>query len=412
MTDSEKDQDINNASCKKTVCHVFDAKKNKIPTITERNRVIDNIINIIHEKDNFLMIGHKDPDEDCIASMVAFGLLVRKFFKKVTLLFYKEYHHKFPYLIEICKYNSISVIETEKDITNKFNVIAALDTPKPSMLDGGQKIADMIADKNIIKIEIDHHMEADSGYIGDNNYCFADEASSTCELIGYLTFKLRKKDFIKEYDIIDLFSRNFLVAIITGMISDSKMGKYLKSARQNLFYKYFSTNYNKMLLKMTNSNSNNFSTMEDIFNELEKLSEEETLCYKYFIERKNKSAHIAYTIIDKNDIDYFHSAFKKELVASVARHIANDLAEESGYFSIIAYYDNPEESDLIQFRMRRSHNFSTIDLRDVITELKIEDGGGHPGAIGFRFGQNSVPDLNKFMEEIIDKVEKLLSNAL
>ena len=164
MAELNKIQEINNASSsEKNIQYIFDAKKRKIPTIAERNRVIDNIIDIIHEKDNFLILGHKDPDEDCIASLVAFGLLVRKFYKKVTLLLYKEYHHKFPYLIEICKYNYISVIENEKDITINFDVIAALDTPKPSMLDGVEKIAAMIADKNIIKIEIDHHMEADSG---------------------------------------------------------------------------------------------------------------------------------------------------------------------------------------------------------------------------------------------------------
>ncbi len=397
----------------KNVCHFFDTRKSKIVIIPERNRVINNIINVIEEKDNFLLLGHRDPDEDCIASMVAFSLLIRKFYKKVTIILYKEYQHKFPYLMEICKYNSISVIESEKDIENNFNVIVALDTPKPSMLEGGKKIEAMIADKNILKMEIDHHLEADSGYIGDNNYCFVDEASSTCELIAYLTFKLsNKKEFLKEHDIPELFSRNFVVAIITGMISDSKMGKYLKSARQKLFYNYFSTLFNKMLLEMTNINSNNFSSMGDIFNELEKLSEEETKCYKYFFDRKNKSSHIAYTIVDKDDIDYFYKNFKKELIASIARRMADDLAEESGCLSLVVYYDNPAESDLIQFRMRRSHTFSKLDLRNVIAELKIENGGGHPGAVGFRFKQDTIPDLKKFSEEMIGKIENILNRVL
>ena len=397
----------------KNICHFFDTRKIKISTIAERNRIMDNIIDVIREKDNFLAIGHKDPDEDCISSMVAFGLLVRKFFKRVTLLFYKEYHHKFPYLIQICKYNHIYVIESEKDIEYKYNVLVALDTPKPSMLDGGEIIRKMIGDNNIIKVEIDHHMEADSGYIGDSNYCLADEASSTCELIGYLTFKLNnKKEILTQFDIIDLFSRNFVVAIITGMISDSKMGKYLKSARQNLFYKYFSKRYNDMLIKMTNLNSNNFSSITDIFDELEKLSEEEVHCYDYFIERKKNSAHISYTVVEKKDIEYFYKHFKKELVASIARRLADDLAEESSYLSMVIYYDNPEESDLIQFRMRRSHTFSKIDLRDVLKELQIENGGGHPGAVGFRFKQDSVSDFNNFIDEIINKIENLITNAL
>jgi len=387
--------------------HSFGDKKSKIKTIPERNRVINNIINIINEKDNFLMLGHKDPDEDCIASLVAFSIIIRKFYKKVTILLYKEYHYKFPFLMEMCRYNNISVIESGKQIENNFSVIAVLDTPKPSMLEGWENITSMIADKNIIKIEIDHHLGADSGYIGDNNFCFVDEASSTCELIGYLTCKLKNKEFIRQYDFHKLFSRNFVVAIITGMISDTKMGKYLKTARQKRSYKFFSTSFNKMLLKMTKINSNNFFSIGDIFRELEKLSAEETICNKYFIDRKNNSDHIAYTVVDKNDIDYFHKNFKKELIISVARHLADDLAEESGYLSLVVYYDNPIESDLIQFRMRRSHTFSKIDLRDIIKELKIEDGGGHPGAVGFRIKQNSVTDLSKYIEEIINKVENI-----
>ena len=409
---SAQKKENNKILISKKICHFFNTRKRKIATVAERNRVINNIISVIYEKDNFLVIGHKEPDEDCIASMVAFGLLIRKFYKRVTILLYKEYQHKFPYLMQICKYNYISVIDSEKMIENIFSVIVALDTPKPSMLEGGEKIAAMIAHKKIIKIELDHHLEADSGYIGDNNYCFADESSSTCELIGYLTFKLNKKEFLEQYKISDLFSRNFVVAIITGMISDSKMGKYLKSARQKLFYKYFSTRCNKLLLGMTNINSDNFSSINDIFSELEKLSDEETSCYEYFIERKKRSKHITYTIIDKHDIDYFYKTFKKELIASVARRMADDLAEESGFLSIVIYYDNPEESDLIQYRMRRSHTFSKIDLRDVIKELKIENGGGHPGAVGFRFKKDTVSDLNKFTEEIIEKIEVITEKAL
>lgn len=398
-----------NITISRNICYSFDTGKSKIPTIAERNKVINNIINIIPEKNNFLILGHKDPDADCIASMVAFSLIIKKFQKKVTIVLYKEYQHKSSYLIQICKYNDVSVIESEHDIGNNFDVVIALDTPKPSMLEGGKKTAEMIANKSITKIEVDHHLGADSGYIGDNNYCFVDEASSTCELIAYLTFKLSDK---KQYNIPDLFSRNFVVAILTGLISDSKMGKYLKSARQSQFYKFFSDHYNKMLLEKTYTNSSNFSSIEDIFNELEKLSEEEKICYNYFIERKKISAHIAYIVIDKNEADYFHKNFKKELVASTARHLADNLAEESGYLSIIVYYDNPEESDLIQFRMRRSHTFSKVDLRDIIKEINIESGGGHPGAVGFRVKQSNVSDLTKIMEEIISKIEDTLNRVL
>jgi len=51
-------------------------KKVPITTIYEKNRVIENIIDAMLTRNKFLLLGHRNPDEDCIASMVAFSLPV------------------------------------------------------------------------------------------------------------------------------------------------------------------------------------------------------------------------------------------------------------------------------------------------------------------------------------------------
>ena len=65
--------------------------KKSIQTIHEKNRIIDNIINALQEKNHFLFLGHQNPDEDCIGSMVAFALIVGKFSKKDLREQFKDY---------------------------------------------------------------------------------------------------------------------------------------------------------------------------------------------------------------------------------------------------------------------------------------------------------------------------------
>jgi nanoRNase/pAp phosphatase (c-di-AMP/oligoRNAs hydrolase) len=89
--------------------------------------------------------------------------------------------------------------------------------------------------------------------------------------------------------------------------------------------------------------------------------------------------------------------------------MANFLAEESGYVSLVAYYDPPEKSNLIQFRMRRSQNFKTLDLREVVSRLRITNGGGHEGAVGFRVPGEAVDNYDTFVENIVKETLSMLN---
>ena len=160
--------------------------KTAIKTVPAKNAVVTAITEALDQRSNFLLLGHKNPDEDCIAAMVAFGLLATKFEKSATICVDGELHEHFDYLIKICKHNSIGVIDGNGDETYNFDTVVVCDTPKPSMIDHGPALAPVLEDKNIVKIEIDHHLEADSAYFGDEKYRLVDEASSSCELIGLI----------------------------------------------------------------------------------------------------------------------------------------------------------------------------------------------------------------------------------
>lgn len=381
-----------------------------IATIAEKNRIVNNIIKAITSRDHFLLIGHKNPDEDCIASMVSFSLLLSKFSRSAHLVIWSKIHPHFQYLLNICRYNSIEILEECRKIPENISTIIIVDTPKPSMVQKFLGSSSLLSDSNILKIEIDHHLEADSDYIGDNGYCLVDEASSASELVGLIAFKLNNRtELLETHQVSELFSRNFALAVLTGIIGDSKMGKYLKTNREKWFYRYFSNMFNQLLSKKTHKGSKNLSSMKEVFAELEKLSEKEDACFRYMMERKNSNSSLIRSVVLKPaDMEYLKVNYDHETIITVARFTADKLAEESGYLSLIVYYDDPDISNLIQFRMRRSQGFKNLDLRKVIDHFSIENGGGHPGAIGFRIDRDLIESIDEYVKLLISGTEVLI----
>lgn len=387
-------------------------KKVKIPGRRKKLRIIDAFLEAMVSRDSFLMAGHHNPDEDCVASMVAFSLLMAKFNKKQAMVLNRDNWDKFPYLLSICKYNSIKVIGSREEIGDDYDTVIVFDTPKPAMVDFKDYLKPLMSREDVLVMEIDHHLEADGEYIGDDGYQLVDEASSTCELIGYLAVKLeKKKKFTREYGIGEIFSRNFVLSIVTGMVGDSKMGQFLKSRREKRYYRYFSRLFNKMLIRKTDKDSGNFSSIQDILNELENLSSEEEACYQDFIKHKQTRGPMSWIAMDEEDTAPILATHDLEVIVTVAKYTANLLAEDSGYISLVAFYDPPSKSDLIQLRMRRSQAYKDLDLREVISHLGINDGGGHEGAVGFRVPRGDVDDFNAFIDIIVNGTIELIEEV-
>jgi nanoRNase/pAp phosphatase (c-di-AMP/oligoRNAs hydrolase) len=100
--------------------------------------------------------------------------------------------------------------------------------------------------------------------------------------------------------------------------------------------------------------------------------------------------------------------YETDVIVTVVKYTANILADESGYLSLIAFYDDPERSDLIQLRMRRSHSYKDLDLRSVIAHFGFTNGGGHEGAVGFRLPKSEVADFDAFIRNIIEGTLELI----
>jgi nanoRNase/pAp phosphatase (c-di-AMP/oligoRNAs hydrolase) len=380
--------------------------KTEIQTIAEKNRRVDNIIEAIQKNDFYLLLGHKDPDTDCVASLVAFALLLGKFQKEAAIFFAGPVQEQFNYLLAICKYNNITVSYGKDVDLQNITTVVILDTPKPDMIAKNEAISRLLEDPGIRKIEVDHHLQLDTQYAGDSGYCLVSDASSTCELLGYLSLKFAKKLGIAADK---FFPRNIALAILTGMVMDSRMGKYLKTSRERWYYRFFTGLFERLLFEKTIQGKGNLASMEAIFDVIQRFSVQERKGYDEIMALKRKSPSVYYVFLDKGQSKNLFALYGMELMVNISKAAADTLAEENGRLGMVAYYDDDACSDFIQFRLRRSARFLQADLREILATLDIRNGGGHPGAVGFRVKKDEVPDLTSYTEKLIARIEELVS---
>jgi diguanylate cyclase (GGDEF)-like protein len=379
----------------------------KVPIhgIKQKNEIIANIIQVMVDRKRFLILGHQSPDDDCISSMISFALILHMFYKDVFLYIGGQLHERFHYLLEICRYNSIPILKAGDPAPGGVEAVVLCDTPKPEMIDASPALRAVIADPGVLRIEIDHHLGGDSGYFGDEGYRLVTEASAASELVGHVLLKLQgRQDLLDRHQVTELFPRNVVLAILTGIIGDSNMGQYLKSHREKRYYRVFSTMFNDLLSRRTTKKTN-FFTADQLFGELQRLSNNEAGCFNYMMERKRSSRSVAFVALDQGQSAQLFVTCDDDTVVSTARAIADRLAEESGKLGFVAYSDNPERGSLYQFRLRRSITWKEYDLRNFLTRFSIRNGGGHEGAIGFRVPRSEIPDFEEYVQRLVQGIE-------
>lgn len=386
-------------------------RKQAICSIAEKNRIASNIIDALVTRSSFLMVGHQNPDEDCFGSMVAFALLVAKFEKKAQVCVGGKINSNFEYLAQICRYNSITV-GNECDISKaSVDTVVVCDTAKPDMIQVPPAVREVLNSPEIVVVEFDHHLETDSDYAGQRDYALVTEASSAAELVGYVALKLRnREDILRRCNVPELFTRNFVLAVLTGIIGDTQMGKYVKTHREHRLYDRYSSLFND-LLKQQTTRTTNFSDKDQVYRELHRLSDAEARCHDFLTQRKELHGEVATVVLDEADSETMFSMFTQDTIVSVARAVADTIAEKAGRLSLVSYYDTASQSDFVQFRIRRSHRFKAFDVRTILDTFSIENGGGHEGAIGFRVQKSNISDIHQFTGKIVRELVRASNSA-
>lgn len=382
-----------------------DALKKDFPSIAARNRAAAAVLRALDERRGFLLVGHLNPDEDCFASLVAFALLAVKMGKKVVVQLSSKPAPQFSYLLDICAYNGIAIAEGDELPPVVLDTFVALDTPKPDMLDMGAGARDLFASPEVLRIEADHHLESDAEYIGDAGYRMVGDATSTGELVGILAYKLSgNARLLARRGIADVFTRNLVLAVLTGVLGDSKMGTFLKTPRERRLYAWFTGMFESMLARTTRAGSTNFASKEALFGAIAASSEAEAGCYERLVAAAVRTPYVDYVALDAAEADALRSEFGADAFLPAVKSAADALAEANGRLSLVAYPDADGDSGLVQFRIRRSRSFEGIDLRDLLSRFGFLNGGGHPGAVGFRLPKPDVVDPKAFSRRLAEGI--------
>ncbi len=383
-------------------------QKHQFLSIAERNRTIERIIGLICEKRTFLLLGHELPDEDCVASLVSMALLIRKFGKEPRIFIRDHIQEQLTYLLDICTYNHIKLDRSGENLTNKPDAIFILDTPKPDMIASSPVYLPFLNDPDIIKVEIDHHFSGDAAYSGTELWCLVSRASSTCELICHLCWKIADRpELLKKYRIDDLFTRNIVLSLLTGMIGDSKFGLNTRKHRDAAFYQLFTNRLGTILRQKQHKNSMNFSSIKEIFSSIQSLSLEERELYELLSQKAHLYGKTGHVVLGEEESALLLGEYEYSSFVNVIKTLTDDLSNRSGAYGLTVYYDPPVVSNLLQFRIRSTHGMENVDLRIILHDLEITDGGGHPGAIGFRIPRDHVSDLDAYITHLLNRLNGL-----
>lgn len=376
--------------------------KQPLTTIAQKNRRYRRIIDRFSEGKSFLVSGHVSPDADCLATMVGVSLLIRKFLKPVRIVTTGHMPKNLDYLLTIARYNGVIVNDPAEHPPDSALIC---DTAKPTLLPDDSGLQNALENENVLRIEIDHHLGGDSAYIADPDFALVDQASSACSLLARLAMKLNWTGLVEE-----VFSRNVVVALLTGMVGDTQMGRVLSTVSEARMYSLLTSFLDNLLEEQTFSKGN-FADSEDLYTEMVRLSDAERGVWEYLMKQRRVEGSVGYIALTPEESTALFEKYGADVVISVSRSATDRLAEESGRLGLVVYYDERSEESLLQCRMRRNYGYEDVDLRKLLDRLNITDGGGHPGAIGFRFPRSRIGDYQTVIEDIIEAANELAAEA-
>lgn len=361
---------------------------------------------------SFLVLGHSYSDVDCISSMLAISLLLRKFHKYVTIYVKDRFPSSISFFQKICEYNDINVLIADSKELEKPDAIFILDTPKPEMISLDDKILDFFLQRSIPKIEIDHHFSKDARHSGDVPYRLTLRASSSAEIIAHMCQKLSKHKLVLEKNAVgELYSRNIVMVMAAGMMGDAKKGGYLATRRDISFFKYFLNKFDTILKKSSYEGSANVSSVDEMLQLLEKMTQEELHLYEMMKKESTSKANIGILALDEKISHNICSSLPDfSVFMEVLRNITDELSNSPNNVAISCFYYPSSISNFVEFRVRAGENLKGIDFRCLVDIMKVPEGngGGHPGAICFKIEKHLISDIKEYLASLVSNVEKII----
>lgn len=312
------------------------------------------IAKAIKKSKKIAILGHKNPDMDCIGSQLALALALAEFGKIV----YPLSNGPFTAYLEEYKQYFIETLESPSSIDLYLIVdTSSLDRIGNNFLPPKEKMA-----------LIDHHFTnekfAKINYI-DSNFISATELVFL--LLTYMNYDFKNKIIVQ--------------ILLDGILSDNGYYKHIRTEKyDSLLITYFLTSFGgDPKLSYDKMFSNN--TVEEIQLLGKVLGRVRTTC----------NDKIIYTYSTEEDANYFHTELSSLLLFKELTSI------KKGQIYLYFKVNSVENKVTISFRAEEGY-----DVGSVAFEL---GGGGHKVAAGVTLSG----DYEEIKNEILDKVKSLIS---
>jgi phosphoesterase RecJ-like protein len=331
--------------------------------------IIDAIRPTIDNANEIIIIGHKNPDGDCLGSALGLANFFENKQKKVKIIVPNEIPEFFSWLKginDILIYNQ-SPWEAVNYISSA-DIIFMLDFNSFSRIDD---IADSVQVSNSLKIVIDHHQEPEA--IAD--FSFIDHQSSSAAELVYKFMKIIDKNSINKV------SAEFIFA---GIVSDTGSFKY-DSANTETFAiasELLKYNIDKSFIirgLYANYSFNRLQLLGFALSQRTEFLEDQNVAFMYLSEA------------DKTKFNYKHGDHEDFVNWPLAISGVN----------ISALFIEVEEVVRISLRSRGNYDVNKV-------ARKYFNGGGHKNAAGGK----SFLSLNQTVNFFKENIHNIINTAL
>ena len=317
---------------------------------------LDKTVQLISRSSNILILGHVNPDGDCIGSMAALALGLKLAGKKVSVWADESLPLKYRFI-------KINIEKPHQDALSGFDLIVVLDTAVETRI--GAKLD--LRQLEIPLLAIDHHVTAENNF----TYIHADQSQAATGCIVYDILKLLNIE-IDKY---------IAEAVYTAIITDT--GRF----------SYSNTNYRTFEI-----------TLELLKTGID-TSEISSVIYN-----SNAPEYIRILGAALNTL---------ELVADGAgaiMYVSSEMLKKEGFknFDTEDFVNYPKSITTVKIACMITENPDSEVLRmslrskspdiDVSKLAKLFNGGGHKCASGAR--------INESLKEFLPKLKRELENFI
>lgn len=319
---------------------------------------INDLKEYINTHKRFLIIGHIDPDGDCISSVLSLTYGLRRMQKTVI----PAIDSQCPAVYEA--FQPISQIAFEKDISSEdFDAIITVDSSSPDRMGKYQELMDK--KKNFV---IDHHVTND--FWGDYNWVDV-EASSAAEMVYRFL-----KELGVEFDPI-LATINLLgIQTDTGFFKYTNTGWRVMEIAAELIKRGANAPYNASMV-LENNRIQEFFLLSEMANKIE-ITLDGSLIYSF----------ITLDMLEKTGCTY-----------EDATGLIGELRSIKGVETAVLFTEMNKEEIKVSFRSKK-----WFDVAAVAIEY---GGGGHQRASGctiFKTMDQTIDDVVSNVKKGMEKI--------